>query len=314
MPHLRVAASEPAVKKLFAKVVDKFVLEDADSANLGPFTAGYDIKIHLNNGSVDLRSDGTVQVKELDIIWDRLDLSLGINIPEFCIPGFCLIPDIINGGCAVEIPPLCVFTADPDIEIVLPLGGGIITSEISITGRIQTRYHVNPDRPATMDQWEAQVPDPPLYNTWQLFLDPQFVDIDLIDVADTIGDILDEAIEAAIEALGIPDIIADLLGSIVDLVRALLDIGDDIQEWLENLLGVSLGLENIIGQALIEHFVTDEPLFEIEDPFPILDKAANPNNKEGQPPLPELVPVKLPIRDLTVSNNDVELIIEGNVG
>lgn len=313
MPHLRVAASEAAFKKLFDKVVEKFVLEDADSADLGPFTAGYDIKIHLENGDVDLRPDGTVQVKELDIKWDRLDLSLGIDIPEFCIPGFCLIPNPF-GGCLVEIPPLCVFSGDPDFEIELPLSNGLITSEISITGRLQTRYHVNPDRPATMDQWEAQVPDPPLYNTWQLFLEPQFVDVDLVDVADTVGDLLDEAIEAAIEALGIPDVIADLLGSIVDLVRDLLDIGDDIQEWLENLLGVSLGLENIIGQALIEHFVTDEPLVELEDPYPILEKAANPNNKQGQPPLPELVPVKLPIRDLTVSNNDVELILEGNVG
>jgi hypothetical protein len=110
------------------------------------------------------------------------------------------------------------------------------------------------------------------------------------------------------------DLIADLLGSIVDLVRVILDIGDDIQEWLEDLLGVSLGLENIIGQALIEHFVTDEPLFELEDPYPILGEAPNPNDKQGQPPLPKLVPVKLPIRDLTVSNNDVELILEGNVG
>ena len=313
MPHLRVAASEPAFKKLFDKVVEKFVLEDADSVDLGPFTAGYDIKIHLENGSVDLRPDGTVQVKELDIKWDRLDLSLGVDIPEFCIPGFCLIPNPF-GGCLVEIPPLCVFSADPDFEIVLPLSDGLITSEISITGRLQTRYHVNPDRPATMDQWEAQVPDPPLYNAWQLFLEPQFVDIDLVDVADTVGDLLDEAIEAAVEALGIPDIIADLLGSIVDLVRALLDIGDDIKEWLDNLLGVSLGLENLIGLALIKHFVTDEPLFELEDPYPILGKESNPNNKQGQPPLPDLVPVKLPIRDLTVSNNDVELILEGNVG
>ena len=67
-------------------------------------------------------------------------------------------------------------------------------------------------------------------------------------------------------------------------------------------------------QALIEHFVTDEPLFELEDPYPILGEAPNPNDKENQPPLPKLVPVKLPIRDLTVSNNDVELILEGNVG
>ena len=84
MPHLRVAASEAAFKKLFDKVVEKFVLEKADSKDLGPFTAGYDIKIHLENGSVDLRPDGTVQVKELDIKWDRLNLSLGIDIPERC--------------------------------------------------------------------------------------------------------------------------------------------------------------------------------------------------------------------------------------
>ena len=41
MPHLRVAASEAAFKKLFAKVVDKFVFEKADSKDLGPFTAGF---------------------------------------------------------------------------------------------------------------------------------------------------------------------------------------------------------------------------------------------------------------------------------
>jgi hypothetical protein len=312
MPHLRVAASEAAFKKLFDKVVEKFVLEKADSKDLGPFTAGYDIKIHLENGSVDLRPDGTVHVKELDIKWDRLNLSLGIDIPEKCILGGCLIPTPF--GCLLEIPPICLFSADPDIQIVLPLSNGLITSEISITGRLLTRYHVNPDRPASMDQWDAQLPDPPLNNTWQLFLEPQFVDVDLVDVADTVGDLLDEAIETAIAALGIPDVIADLLGSIVDLVRVILDIGDDIQEWLEDLLGVSLGLENIIGQALIEHFVTDEPLFELEDPYPILGEAPNPNDKQGQPPLPKLVPVKLPIRDLTVSNNDVELILEGNVG
>ena len=142
----------------------------------------------------------------------------------------------------------------------------------------------------------------------------EFVDIDLIDVADTVGDLLDDAIRAAIEALGLPDIIAGGLEAIVGLVREVLDIGDDIQEWLSDLLGVSLGLENIIGQALIEHFVTDDPLFELEDPYPILDKAPNPNNKEGLPPLPDLVPVKLPIRDLTVHNDDVELVLEGNVG
>ena len=96
MPHLRVAASEAAFKKLFDKVVEKFVLEKADSKDLGPFTAGYDIKIHLENGSVDLRPDGTVQVKELDIKWDRLNLSLGIDIPEKLHPGVLPHPDAVR--------------------------------------------------------------------------------------------------------------------------------------------------------------------------------------------------------------------------
>jgi hypothetical protein len=41
----------------------------------------------------------------------------------------------------------------------------------------------------------------------------------------------------------------------------------------------------------------------------MLPKTANPNTA-----FPELVPVKVPIRDLKVFNNDVEMIIEGNVG
>jgi hypothetical protein len=314
MPHLKVAASEKAFRKLFAKVVEKFVFEDADSRDLGPFTAGYDVKIHLEGGSVDLRADNTIQVKELDVKWDRLDLTLGIDIPGFCIGG-CIIPNPL-GGCILEIPEICVFSADPDISITLHLHE-LITSEISITGRLLTRYKVNTDRPPDMDQWDAQLPEPPdpkLYNTWQLFLDPQTVDIDIIDVADTVGDLLDNAILNEIAALGVPQFILDALGGAISLVRAVLDIGDDIQEWLVDLLGVSLGLENVIGQALIEHFVTDEPLFELEDPFPILGEAPNPNDRPDQPPLPKLVPVKLPIRDLTVFNNDVELVLEGNVG
>jgi hypothetical protein len=102
-------------------VVEKFVLE-VDSKDLGPFTAGYDVKIHLEGGNVDLRADNTVQVKELDIKWDRLNLSLGIDIPGFCIPGICLIPNPL-GGCILETPEICLFDADPDISIVLPLGG-----------------------------------------------------------------------------------------------------------------------------------------------------------------------------------------------
>ena len=254
-------------------------------------------------------------MKELDIKWDRLNLSLGIDIPEFCIPGICLIPNPF-GGCTRRDPAdLSSSDADPDITILLPLGGGLITSEISITGRLRTRYNVNADRPATWTSGTPSSGSEALPTPGSSSSIPQFVDIDLIDVADTVGDLLDEAIRAAIEALGLPDIIADRWRPIVDLVREAPGHRRRHPGMARaTSSGVSLGLENIIGQALIEHFVTDDPLFELEDPYPILDKAPNPNNKEGQPPLPDLVPVKLPIRDLTVHNDDVELVLEGNVG
>jgi hypothetical protein len=318
MPHVRVAASEKAFKKLFDKVVEKFVFEDADSADLGPFTASYDVKLHLEGGSVDLRGDNTVQVKELDIKWDRLNLSLGVDIPELCVGGFCIIPNPFD-GCILEAPRICVFSDDPDIEITLPLGG-LITSEISLTGTLLTKYLANPNRPADMDQWDAQKADPKLFNKWQLYLDPQTVDVDIIDVADTVGDLLDEAIEGLVDGLlgGLPDWAKDLikaiLGPVVDVVRAILDIGDDIQEWITDLLDVSFGLLDLIAQFLADYFAEENPLFEVEDPYPVLDKAPNPNNRSGEPPLPELLPVKLPIRDLTVFNNDVEMVLEGNVG
>jgi hypothetical protein len=318
MPDVRVVASEKAFKKLFDKLVEKFVFEDAGSADLGPFTASYDIKLHLEGGSIDLRQDNTVQVKELDIKWDRLNLSLGVDIPELCVGGFCIVP-IPFDGCLLEAPRICVFSDNPDIEIMLPLGG-LITSEISITGTLFTKYFVNLDRPADMDQWDAQNVDPKLFNKWQLFLNPQTVDVDIIDIADTVGDLLDNAIEALIDVLlgGLPDWAKDLikriLGSIVDLVRRILDIGDDIQEWITDLLDVSLGLLNLIGQVVGDYFAKRNPLFEVEDPYPIMEEADNPNNQPDEPPLPKLLPVKMPIRDLTVFNNDVEMVLEGNVG
>jgi hypothetical protein len=315
MPHLTVAANQTAFTKLFDAIRDDFSFEKSDSASLGPLTASYHIKFHLANGSVDLRGDNTVQISELDIKWDILDLTLAFDIPEQCFGGFCLIP-IPFDGCALEFPEICLFTDNPDLTVTLPLGG--ITSEVSITGSLSPKYHVNPDRPAGMNDWDAQDAVPPLYNTWQIFLVPEFVDVDPIDVADTVGDLLQAAVDTLVDDLlgDLPDIIKDIiktaLGGAIDILRLILDIPDDIQEFIENLLNVSLGLVNIIAQVIIDYLAADNPLTEIEDPYPILDATANPNDA---PPGPaSLVPVKIPIRDLTVSNNDVEMVIQANVG
>lgn len=311
MAQLTLAASENTFRRIFNAVRDEIVFEKADSGSFGPFTAGYDIKFHLENGSVDLRGDNTVLVKELDIKWDRLDLSLGFDIPEICVGGFCIIPTPF--GCALRAPRICIFSADPDVQVTLPLGG--FTSELSLAGTLETRYFVDPARPAGMDDWQAQEAVPPLYNRWQLFLDPQWVDVDLIDIADTVGDLLENAVEAVVDgALGfLPgwarDLIKAILGPVIDLIRAILDIPDDIQEWISDLLNVSFGLLDIIAQFILDYFANRNELTHIEDPYPILGATQDPND-----PTRQLVPVKIPIRDLTVFNDDLEMVLEGNIG
>ena len=314
MAHMTIAASEQTFQALFAALRDNFKLSLADSADFGPFSASYAVKAHLEGGSVDLRADNTVQIKELDIKWDQLDLSLGIDIPEICVGGFCIIPNPF-GGCLLRAPRLCAFSADPDISLTLPLGG-LITSEISVTGSLLTRYATNPARPAGMNDWDAQDATPSLASHWQLFVDPQFVDVDIFDIADIVGDLLENAVNAAIDNLlgFLPgwarSLLKALLGPVIDLIRAILDIADDIQEWISDLLNVSFGLLDLVLQFVADYFAAKTPLHEIEDPFPILEAAANPN--PGAPS--QIIPVKIPIRDLRVFNNDVEMVLEANVG
>ena len=321
MAHLTVAANEKTFVKLFETVRDNFEFEKSDSGSFGPFTAGYHVKLHLEDGSLDLRADNTIKIEELDIKWDILDLTLGIDLPEICVGGFCIIPTPF--GCALEFPEWCVFDDNPDIEITLPLGG--FTSEITAVASLVTKYFVHPERLPAMDDWDAQdtLASPAtqtpfiqsVANRWQIFVDPQTLDIDPIDIADTVGDLLENLVEAAVDDLlsflpgFVRDIIKAILGSVIDLIRAILDIPDDIQEWISDLLNVSFGILDFVATALADYFAAKFALFEIEDPYPMLPKAPNPNAL-----LPELVPVKIPILDLKVFNDDTVMVLEANVG
>lgn len=314
MAHLTIAASENTFKELFESIRDNFQLSKSDYKDFGRFSAGYNIQAHLEGGSVDLRADNTVQIKELDIKWDQLDFHLGLDIPEICIGGFCIIPSPF-GGCWVRAPRWCLFEHDPDISLTLPLGG-LITSEISVTGSLKTKYDIDPARPAGMNDWDAQDASPSLANHWQVYIDPQTVDLDIFDIADIVGDLLENAVDAAVDNLlgflpqWAKDLIKAILGPIIDLIRAILDIADDIQEWISDLLNVSFGLLDFILQLVADYFAKDNPIHEIEDPYPILEEAPNPNTGG----FPMLIPVKIPIRDLTVSNDDKEMVISANIG
>lgn len=302
MSDLTVAASEDTFRELFAVLRDNFTLSASDSGSFGPFTASYAVALHLEDGTVDLRADNTVSVKELDVKWDTLSVSVGFDIPEICVGGWCVIPTPF--GCALRLPEVCVFSADPDVTIPLDLSG-LVTSELSVTASPRTEYFVDPARAPGLSPVQAQNAGVP--NEWRVFLDPETVDVDVFDIADIVGDLLEDAATAAVNAL-LPgpqwakDLVLAILGPVIDLIRDILDLPDDIEEWFSDLLNVSFGLLDLIITTVADYFAAGTPILKFEDPYPILEASGG------------LIPVKIPITDFTVQVNDDEMVVEANVG
>lgn len=302
MSHITIAVSKNAFRKLFGVLRDNFTFSDSDSENFGLFSFNYSVACHLEGGSVDLQNDNKVEIKELDIKWDTLKVGIGFNIPieGICVGGWCLLwaPFV---GCVLRQPRKCLID-NPFIDINLDLSG-IITSEISVTASLVTKYKMN--HPPSMSAVQAQNAGIP--NMWQIFIDPVMVDIDPIDIADTIGDLLENAVKNEINYLlgflpgWAKDVIWERIGPVIDLIKGILDLPDDIGEWFFNLLGDSFYLFKKIETAVLDYFAEQNPIHELEDPYPILPASSG------------LIPVKIPIKDLEVTVNIKEMILKANV-
>ncbi|HEX7001456.1 MAG TPA: hypothetical protein VF164_07140 [Trueperaceae bacterium] len=324
MSHLTVAVSEAAVRKSVEVLVEAVKWEKQDSKDFGRFSAGYHVKGHLEGGAVDLRADNTIEIKELDIKWDKLQVTLGLDIPEICVGGGCInlpwpLPDIC-------LPRVCVFSGDPDISIS-PDFAAFVAQEISFIGSVEARYFdMTVPPPPGFDpcgflnsvlSGTGVLPDPPTTNQWQIFVDPETVDIDLFDFADIVGDLIEDALTAAVTAIipggWVRDLVLAIIGGIADLIRFILDIPDEIDEWLSDLFNVSFGLLDFLVQIVLELFGNCVPIYAIDDPFEVLPaKVSNDVLLSGAPVT--LVPVKVPIADLSVMVDDTELVVRADVG
>jgi hypothetical protein len=149
-------------------------------------------------------------------------------------------------------------------------------------------------------------------NRWQLTLVPTLpIDLDIIDVADTIGDLfhnlITNAIVSLLSSLGLPDwaisFIDTVLGGIEGIIRNILDIGDDVGEFILSLIS-NVGLFQDLIDKLAQFIALT--ILELKDPLEVL---------EGNSTIP-LIPVKLPIEflDVRIDGNGNELILEGDVG
>jgi hypothetical protein len=157
----------------------------------------------------------------------------------------------------------------------------------------------------------------PDHNQWHLFLDPQFIDLDLFDFPDIVGDLIEDALTAAIETIipggWVRDVILAIVGGIADLIRFILDIPDEIDEWLSDLFNVSFGLFDFLTSLVLDFFGNCVPLFRIDDPFEIMPAQVNQNVLLSGAVV-TLAPVKIPIQDLSVRVNNDEMIVESELG
>ena len=324
MAHLTVAVSEGAVKKSVDVLVESIAWEKADSVDFGPFTAGYHVKGHLEGGAIDLRSDNTIEIKELDIKWDKLQVTLGLDIPEICVGGGCLdlpwpLPDIC-------LPRICVFSGDPDISIS-PDFAAFVAQEVSFIGSVEARYYdaalppapgFNPCALLQSVLSTTGILEPlPNHNQWQLFIDPETVDIDLFDFPDIVGDLFENALTSAITAIipggWVRDLILAIIGGIADLIRFVLDIPDEIDEWLSDLFNVSFGLLDFLATLMLDFFGNCVPVYRIDDPLELLSAETSTSVLLSGASV-TLVPVKVPVRHLDVHVDDVELVVQADVG
>lgn len=298
MSDVTIAASANAFEQLFIALRDNFTFSKSDSATFGPFSASYSIALHLEDGSLTLNDDGTIEIADVDIVWDTLQVQVCFDLP--CVPSFCVVPDPWN-GCLVGFPGFCFGS----ICAGIPLNG--LVSEISdVKASLAPAYYVDPARMPGWSDLDAELAGHP--NKWRIFIDPAWVNVDPIDIPATVDNLLENAVNDAIDSAisflpgWMQDIILAFLGPILDLIVSTLDIVTDVADWLSDLLGNLFGLLGIIETAVADYFASQYPLVEFEDPYPIL------------PGEPGLIPVKIPIRNLTATVDSHEMVVLADVG
>ncbi len=324
MADMTLAISEATFQKSFDTMIKNIRWEAQDSTDWGAFSAGYHVKGHLQGGSIDLRADNTLRVDEVDIRWDMLEFTLGLDIPKICVGGGCIdLPWPLPDLC---LPEFCLFKADPDVSITVDLSP-FVAQEVSFEGGIATRYYdASQPPPAGFDPCALlrdvlvnnSIIDPfPANNQWHVYIIPGTVDIDLFDFADIVGDLIENALTAAVTALipggWVRDLLLAIIGSVADLIRWVLDIPDEIDEWLSDLFNVSFGLLDLLVQVVLTFFGVCVPVYRIDDPFPVMDAKTTTALRLDQAPV-TLVPVALPVRNLNVAITDLELVLQADIG
>lgn len=278
--HITAAVSESTFRRIFEVVRDtglfKITAGPSKVSLLGVTgSAKANIEFHLDNGTIQFQNDNTIRIDELDIKWDKLEATLGIDLPSLCFKACVPFTDICTDlGC--------LFEGDPDFSIPISIPA-IFTTEVSLNASLKTYYSIGTPK------------------EWLVYITPSRVDVDIIDIADTVGDLLDSLLDDAIKTIGLPDWADFLADQLVGIVRGLLDIPDDVGEWLQGLIFDTLGIEITIESYVTKWLADKTPIFRLENPVQVVEAEA------------DLIPVNIPILFLSARVNADEMILEADV-
>jgi hypothetical protein len=278
MSDVTLKVSEPAFGAVFNKLWPALSLPFNGSGSWAGLWGSVDGQFHVvGAGDVEFNDADSFTASEIDLNWDKLILKIGIDVPSIKVGKFCLleVPDFLTdwfgSGCLVEFPGGTLFTAVPDVYIKLNLNAifQYIITEISIIGRIKVNYTTS---------------TPPDSNYWGIYVDPIAVNVDPIDIQDTLGQswiLVAAAIDLAVQyiysvapATFVIDALLGVLGfpSISEWILDILDIQDDVEEWLMRWLNTSIGIDQLIYQALLDDILAGSALYEIDDPAKLIDE------------------------------------------
>ena len=338
MPDVTLKVSEKTFGEVFNKVVSlgkklKFKGESptsittSESSTEGSTTTkklhvttpwfGIDAVIHLvGSNGVEFNDGNTFTVNELDIGWDKLIFKVGLDIPSQKFGGFCLIKipkdvPFFGGQCAVTVPSIDLFTKTPDIQLPLdlsPIFKSIIT-EISAICSLEIRLKNDKGK-----------------EFWAIHADPIAVDADLVDIHDTLGQapaLVYAAVatvvlnfQAAFPATWVMDVFLGWLGlpTMTSLVLDVLDIHDDIEEWLMKALDQSIGVDDLLMEVIFDAILDGEALFKTPKLQEITkERKVTPSEfggYEGPAPKDVILPaVSIPITKPDVQFDDDEMVL-----
>lgn len=273
MSDVAFAINEATFNSVFSRALASLKQLPFDgSSSLGPIWLGVEGAIHIEGaGDIDFEDGNTFLLKELDIGWDSLILRLGLDLPTIIVGKFCVIrfPDdtpFVGGVCIFEFPGVTLFDGAPDIGPVKVNLNAIIPF---IVTEISGRFNIDIRKDG---------------NFQKIYADPEAIDLDPIAINDTFGKLpaiikVGVAACAALVVSKVPqvwlvDVLLGLLGlpSVTQWILDLLDIGDDIEEWLMDKLNLSIGIDDLIYQVIFDEVLKKSELFKIDDPFPFVPK------------------------------------------